>query len=92
MPSFIRQIPDLAPNGPVVPVKIGLPKTFREFLTQQKKSIIGPIQINALIDTGASMTYISPKVSQQLKLIPRGITNAFTAGQPTPANIYMMCI
>jgi len=87
MPSFIQQSPDLTSRGPIVPVKIGLPKVLRDFLTQQKKPIIGPIQTNALIDTGASMTSISPKISQQLNLVSHGVTSVLTAGQPTPVNI-----
>lgn len=34
------------------------------------------------------MTFISTRVPQQLHLVPHGVVNIYTAGQPTRANVY----
>lgn len=88
MPSFIQQMQNLKQNGPVIPVKVWLAKPIRELLVQQNKTLPQPIQINALIDSGASNTSISPRVTQQLGLIPHGLTHMLTAGKPTLVNVY----
>jgi predicted aspartyl protease len=90
--SFITTQPTLVSNGPIIPVKIGLPKIISDALQQQGKSIPSPVQVNALIDTGASRSHISPKISAQLDLIPHGITQMLTAGNPTLTNIFTVSL
>ncbi len=88
MPSFTSVNPNLTLNGPVVQVRIGFAKPMREALQKSNKEVPIPIQVSALIDTGASITTISTRIAQQLRLIPHGLVKILTAGQPTLTNLY----
>ncbi|MCL4557585.1 MAG: retroviral-like aspartic protease family protein [Deltaproteobacteria bacterium] len=92
MPSFISQQPTLISNGPIMSAKIGLPKVISEALQKQGKPVPSPIQANALIDTGASGSHISPKKSKLLGLTPHGVAQMFTAGNPTMTNVFVVSL
>ncbi len=92
MPSFLTKNPALISKGPIIPIKIGLPKMLRTFLTEKKQPIPSPIPVNALIDTGASFTGISQRVAKDLSLTPHGVTKMLTAGEPTLSNLYEVYI
>jgi predicted aspartyl protease len=57
--------------GAVIQVTITQPRIIRENLKQQGK-IAPTISVNALIDTGASGTVITPRVADQLGLVHTG--------------------
>jgi len=57
--------------GPFVQVTITHPRIIQENFKQQGKDI-PIISVNALIDTGASSTVITPRVADQLGLIHTG--------------------
>lgn len=50
------------------------------------------IEVDAIWDTGASISCISVSVETQLSLIPIGYTQNYTAGGVTPAQIYYVDI
>lgn len=87
MPSFVKRIPLIA-NGPIILAKVSVNRIIRNDLSQNGKNIPMPIQVNALIDTGASFTCISSDIAKQLNLSPHGLTNILTAGHPNLSNIY----
>ncbi|OIN97878.1 hypothetical protein AUJ66_02045 [Candidatus Desantisbacteria bacterium CG1_02_38_46] len=88
MPSFITRSPHLITNGPIIAVRIVLDAYTRKSLEQASKPIPAPITFSALIDTGASITYISPRVSSQFNLVPRGVSQILTGGSPVLSNLY----
>ena len=57
--------------GAFIQVTITHPRIIQENLKQQGKSVPS-INVNALIDTGASGTVITPRVSEQLGLVHTG--------------------
>ena len=64
MPSFTAQVPDLRRMGPVCQVRIGVSGPTADLLKQQGKPGPTPVEIMALIDTGASGTAVKPEVIQ----------------------------
>lgn len=88
MPSFTISKPDVISKGLIIPVNVGLSKHVRDSRLKANQPIPNPITLNALIDTGATITSISPKIVSQLGLTPRDVRNMLTAGYPTPCNIY----
>lgn len=84
MPYFTRQA---APNGSLIVIAmIGVSQARRAALIADGQPVPNAIQIQAMIDTGASCTCIDPSVLNQLSLTPTGSTtvNTPTTGQ-TPA-------
>jgi predicted aspartyl protease len=89
VPSFTSQLPDLHRTGPVCQVRIGVSQPTADLLRQQGKPIPTPVEITALIDTGASGTTVKPEVIRQLQLTPRGVTNICTPSSSAhPCNVY----
>lgn len=66
-------------QGAIIPVTISHPKSVIEKLTSEGKPTPS-IRVNALIDTGAFGTVITPKVAEELKLIQTG-TQTITSVQ-----------
>jgi predicted aspartyl protease len=58
-------------NGPIIPIVITHPKSVADKLIQDGKQVPA-IQVNALIDTGAFCSVITPKVAGQLNLVQTG--------------------
>ena len=70
-------------------VRIGVSAAKADLLRQQNKPIPAPIEITALIDTGASGTAVKPEVIRQLQLTPHGITKIATPSSAAHAcNVY----
>jgi len=89
VPSFTTQLPDLRRSGPVCRVRIGLSEPTTNLFRQQGKAIPAPVEITALIDTGASGTAVKPEVIQQLHLTPRDVTTICTPSSAAhPCNVY----
>jgi len=88
MPSVFRQTQNMQAEGAILPVSVGVPEIVRRVLSQKSQAIPGPIEVHALIDTGASCTCISPDVCQKLNLKPHGTAKMLTAGDPIYAHVY----
>ena len=70
-------------------VRIGVSGPAANLLRQQSKPVPNPVEITALIDTGASGTAVKPDVIRQLQLTPRGVTNIATPSSAAhPCNVY----
>lgn len=65
-PQFV-----LSQAGPIIKVSVTHPRIVQEQLKQLNKDI-PTISINALIDTGASSSVITPKIATQIGLVQTG--------------------
>lgn len=78
MPSFTSQVPNLKQVGPICRIKIGLSQIAGEVLTSRGEKLKSPVDVTALIDTGASGTCINPAIVDTLGLVSRGVTQIAT--------------
>lgn len=88
MPHLALQI---AAGGPLIDVLVGVSIPRQTALHAAGQSVPPPVQIRALIDTGASCTCIDPSVPQRLGLAPTGVAPMHTPStgeQPHTANQY----
>lgn len=70
---------------------LGVSQARRSALVAAQQPVPSPIQIQALIDTGASGTCVDPSVLAQLGLTPTGstlINTPTTGAQPVQADTY----
>ena len=89
MPSFTSQIPNLKQVGPVCVVKIGMSSVASEVLAAKGEKIPDPVEVTALIDTGAGGTCIKPEIVKTLGLVPRGVTQIATPSTKAhPCDVY----
>jgi len=81
----------VGPNGPVLRAYISVSKPRIQVLKAAGESIPQPVQIDALLDTGASCTCVDPSVFEKLKLTPTGsvsVNTPTTGTTPHLANQY----
>ena len=76
MPHFTLQI---GPNGPMLDAFVGPSEARRSALTAAGQAIPPPMQIRALVDTGASGTCVDPSVPASLGLRVTGSASMMTA-------------
>jgi len=89
VPSFTSQIPNLKQIGPICTVKIGVSSVASDILSAKGEKIHQPVEVSALIDTGASGTCITPEIVKSLNLIPRGATQIATPSTKAhPCDVY----
>lgn len=88
MASFLTTSPNALQQGLLIPIDIGPSSQVRTFLKQKGQPIIGPFEFSALIDTGASISCISPRVAQKLHLTPRGVVPMASANLNSLTNLY----
>jgi predicted aspartyl protease len=69
MPHFTLPI---LPSGPLMDAFVGVSDARRTALQSLNQPIPNPIQVRALIDTGASGTCVDPSVMTALALTPKG--------------------
>lgn len=84
MPSFTKQIPDLREAGPIVETRIAVGLALEEVLEHKGETIPTPVQIQAMIDTGATGTVVRSDLVHRLNLHPIGTTLIHT---PSSTNI-----
>lgn len=85
MPSFTRGVPNLVASGPLVEtLGIAVSTPLEETLRDKSQPIPVPVQVIAMIDTGATGTVIQHGVAGQLGLEPVGIAYINT---PSSANV-----
>lgn len=69
MPHFTLPI---LPSGPLMDAWVGVSDARRTTLLLLNQAVPNPVQIRALVDTGASGTCIDPSVMAPLGLTPKG--------------------
>lgn len=74
MPSFTTQVPNLRETGPVVQVRLAIGSALEDFLKKADLNLPPPVQIPAMIDTGATGTVVREDIVKQLNLHPVGVT------------------
>jgi len=74
MPSFTTQVPNLRETGPVVQVRLTIGSALEDFLKKANQNLPPPIQVPAMIDTGATGTVVREDIVNQLNLHPIGVT------------------
>ena len=81
MPYFTRQV---AQNGNLLVVAfVGVSEAKRQALVAAGQPIPPPVQIQAIIDTGASDLCVDPSVLSQLGLTPTGVAQVNTPSSGT---------
>lgn len=88
MPHFSLQI---SQKGPLLLAYIGVSVPRREALKASGQAVPDLVQIQALIDTGASATCLDPSVLKNLNLTPTGSTTIetpSTEGKPVTVDQY----
>jgi hypothetical protein len=82
-------------EGALVDIFIALSTPRVDALKAAGMSFPPPAKAKALIDTGASITSISPAIAKGLGLVPTGITpicSATTGSTPQNTNLYDVCL
>lgn len=69
LPHFTLPI---TPGGPVLAAFVGVSQARIAALTQAQQPIPNPVQVSAMVDTGASCTCVDPSVLGALNLTPTG--------------------
>ena len=88
MPHLTLQI---APGGPIIDLLVAVSRARSQALQAGGQPVPNPVQIRALVDTGASCTCIDPSVLKSLGLTPTGtapIHTPSTGQKPHYANQY----
>lgn len=62
--------PHLEASGPIIPVRVSVPKAMQDFLASSGKDIPPTIRGMALIDTGAFATAVDIAVFERLGILP----------------------
>ena len=75
MPHFTLQV---GPNGPIMDAFVAVSEARRNALTAAGQPVPNPMQIRALVDTGASGTCLDPSVPTALGLTPTGSASMVT--------------
>lgn len=89
MPSFTNQLANLRTEGPLCQVRIGVSDPVAEELQKENKPVPNPVEVTAIIDTGASGTVINPSIVENLGLVVRGTIDISTPSTKThPCNLY----
>lgn len=74
MPSLTIQAANLEQDGPVIEVRIGIGPIVESVLQKKGETAPDPVQVAAMIDTGAGRTVISEDTIRRLNLKPVGAT------------------
>ena len=88
MPTITRNI---SPQGPLLDVFLDISQARKNTLTKAGVAIPKPVQVTALIDTGASCTCIEPSVIHSLNITPTGsgvVSTPLTGKNPQICNKY----
>jgi predicted aspartyl protease len=103
LPAVHSQSPNLLQNGPTIPIHVWFSKSELEVLETSGKPIPDPVEVTALIDTGAQSTCIAPSVANALRLPVVGasfvnsvsqrniLVNQYAASVVFPNNVAVNC-
>jgi len=84
VPSFTAGIPNIRAIGPVVQIQIAISEAAEQALKKAGQPVPPPVQVSAMIDTGASDSVIQTGIAQQLGIQPIGVTRVNT---PSSTNV-----
>lgn len=76
MPSLTTQIPNLQFAGPLLQIKVDIPQALKD--TKAISPEPQPLEIQAMIDTGATGTVIKAELIETLGLNPVGVVSINT--------------
>jgi hypothetical protein len=82
----------LHPDGMIVEAVVGLNGADTTALLQSGQAIPSPIQLRALIDSGADATAVAPDVFKRLGLAPLISASSQTAAGLVPVNLYRISL
>jgi hypothetical protein len=57
-------------DGPIIRVEVGVSRSHRQKLFAARSAVPQPLTLTALIDTGAEITCVDPRVARRLQLTP----------------------
>jgi hypothetical protein len=83
------------PGGVLVDIFVAMSTPRIDVLKAAGMKYPPPETAKALIDTGAGISSISPRIARALALVPSGVTpihSATTGGAPQNCNLYDVCL
>jgi len=81
----------LQQTGPVVAVRLTVGQPAADALRKEQKAVPTPIEVQAMIDTGATGTVVSEEIVSQLGLHPVGRTRIHTpSSDNVPCPVYLV--
>lgn len=84
MSTFTAQQPALRAEGPRITLQVTQPQAVIDTMTANGEQIPPPLQLSALVDTGASLSTIQTGSAATLGLQPVGVAAITTANLTTP--------
>ncbi len=84
MPKYTYPI---GPDGPVVPVMIGLDDQSTAVLAQAGLPVPPPLHGFGLLDTGSDVTIVAPRLLRPYQYIPGGGASTTTTGGAIPVRL-----
>jgi predicted aspartyl protease len=69
-------------SGLILPVRVAPSLPIRNVLMKKKEEVPKPVELTALVDTGATRTVIREGICKKLNLTPRNQVQNSTAGEP----------
>ena len=82
MPSLTSQVPNLQQTGPLLQVKVDIPQILKE--SKAIQPLPTPVDIQAMIDTGATGTVLKKEIVDSLRMKPVGVVSIST---PSSTNV-----
>ena len=92
MPVITGRNPNMAEAGLVIPVRISPSFPIIELSKKRKQEAPKPIELIALVDTGATRTVVREGICKKLNLIPRNRVLISTAGEPCYADEFDVAV
>lgn len=86
MPSFAAQLANLQQTGPIIEVRIDIGSELKKILSNSGEKIPEPVEVTALVDTGATSTVIKKDIPGKLGIQPVGVTHI-----NTPSDTSVLC-
>lgn len=84
MPSFAVQLANLEQIGPVIEVKLAISSELNKVLSDRGENPQEPVEVTALVDTGATGTVIRKDIPEKLGIQPVGVAYIST---PSDTNV-----
>lgn len=72
MPIFNAHTSDLQATGPVIDLRLAISSAAAEAMRRGGEKVPAPVDIRALIDTGASRSILKDEIIEKLGLLPVG--------------------
>src|SRR4051812_12572414 len=76
------------PAGYIAEVLIGLDGKTTLALVSAENPVLGPLQANAILDSGCKVTCVAAPLLQQLGLVPTQSATTQTAAGPQTVNLF----